>query len=254
MRETRLNGDNEDMHRVTAIALLASVVALASCGGGGNKSSSVPVSSGAKKAGGGVVKAVPTVGRLGTATLIGPNGTVVIGKAGPINPSANKPTPAQQNGVAGVEACSSTSANPSSSNLSAMSAAILCLLNGERQGHGLTSLHSSGQLAKAAKAWANRMVAQRFFAHEAGSSSPLSRIKRTGYVHGVWQIGENIAWGNGPLATPRAIVNGWMHSPGHRANILHGQFKDIGIGIRLGAPGPGLSGGAVYVTDFGKHS
>jgi uncharacterized protein YkwD len=44
-----------------------------------------------------------------------------------------------------------------------------------------------------------------------------------------------------------------MHSPGHRANILRGQFRDIGIGIKLGAPGQGLSGGATYVTDFGRH-
>jgi uncharacterized protein YkwD len=97
------------------------------------------------------------------------------------------------------------------------------------------------------------MVAARFFAHEAGHSTVLSRIKRTGYVRGNWSLGENIAWGSGGLATPRAIVNGWMHSPGHRANILHGAFRDIGIGIRLGAPGQGLSGGATYVTDFGKH-
>ena len=72
-------------------------------------------------------------------------------------------------------------------------------------------------------------------------------------MRGNWTIGENIAWGSGALATPRAIVNGWMHSPGHRANILRASFRDIGIGIRLGAPGPGLSGGATYVTDFGRH-
>jgi len=135
-----------------------------------------------------------------------------------------------------------------------VSAAILCLLNGERASHGLRPLHSNGRLSRAARAWARRMVKQRFFSHEAGRSSPLSRVKRTGYVHGNWSVGENIAWGNGPFATPRSIVNGWMHSPGHRANILRGQFKDIGIGIRLGAPGQGLSGGATYVTDFGKHS
>jgi uncharacterized protein YkwD len=97
------------------------------------------------------------------------------------------------------------------------------------------------------------MVARRFFAHEAGRSTVQSRIKKTGYIRGNWSLGENIAWGSGALATPQAIVNGWMHSPGHRANILRGQFKDIGIGIRLGAPGQGLSGGATYVTDFGRH-
>jgi uncharacterized protein YkwD len=135
-----------------------------------------------------------------------------------------------------------------------MNAAILCLLNAERSGHGLPPLHSNAALGRAARRWANTMVTRRFFAHEAAGSSPLSRIKRTGYVRGNWEIGENLAWGSGALATPRAIVNGWMHSPGHRANILHAAFRDIGVAVKLGAPGAGLSGGATYVTDFGKHS
>ena len=48
-------------------------------------------------------------------------------------------------------------------------------------------------------------------------------------------------------------MNGWMDSPGHRSNILYAGFRDIGIGIKLGAPRPDLSGGATYVTDFGHH-
>jgi uncharacterized protein YkwD len=236
--------------RVAAGATLASALALAACGGGSKPAAPVQPA----KPGGGIVKAQPTNGLLGPATLIGPGGTVVIGPAGPINPNATRPTPAERNGVAGVGVCASASANPIAENLARVSAAILCLLNGERAAHGLRPLHSNHRLSKAARAWALRMVRQRFFSHEAAHSSPLSRIKRTGYVHGNWSVGENLAWGNGPFATPRSIVNGWMHSPGHRANILRGQFKDIGIGIRLGAPGQGLSGGATYVTDFGKHS
>jgi uncharacterized protein YkwD len=242
--------DNEDMYRVAAGAALASAFTLAACGGGGKHAA--PVHS--AKPGAGVVSAQATKGLLGTATLIGPAGTTVIGPAGPINPNASRPTQAQQNGVGGVGVCASASANPVAANIARVSAAILCLLNSERAVHGLPPLHSNGKLSKAAKRWAARMVQRRFFSHEAGSSSPLTRVQKTGYVHGNWSVGENIAWGNGPLATPRSIMNGWMHSPGHRANILRGQFRDIGIGIRIGAPGQGLSGGATYVTDFGKHS
>ena len=39
--------------------------------------------------------------------------------------------------------------------------------------------------------------------------------------------GENIAMG---YATPQAVVNGWMNSPGHRANILNASFTRIGVG------------------------
>jgi uncharacterized protein YkwD len=241
------------MLRVAAFAGVASALVLSACGGGGkSQTASVPTARPAQS--GGVVSAEPTKGFVGPATLIEPTGTKVIGRTAPISPRENRPTEAQQNGVAGVAACGSTSANPSSSNLGRMNAAILCLLNAERSGHGLPPLHSNRALGRAAHGWANTMVARRFFAHEAAGSSPLSRIKRTGYVRGNWEIGENLAWGSGALATPRAIVNGWMHSPGHRANILHAAFRDIGVAVKLGAPGAGLSGGATYVTDFGKHS
>ena len=241
------------MKRVAITAVLASSLALAACGGGGNKNVA-PVEKPKQAPSGGVVQAQPTTGLLGPATTVSPQGTRTVGKTGPLSPKENRPTDAQTHGVAGGVACSSTSLDPSPSNLAALSASILCLLNAERAAKGLPALHSNGSLASAARVWANRMVAAKFFAHESGASTPLKRIKKTGYVHGSWQIGENIAWGSGALATPRSIVNGWMHSPGHRANILHGAFRDIGIGVRLGAPAPGLSGGATYVTDFGRHS
>lgn len=201
-----------------------------------------------------MVTAVPTKGLLGPATQVGPKGTTVTSRGGKINPAQVK-TNGQLHGVGGSSACASTSANPAPSNLSAMSGAILCLLNAQRANAGLPALHPNGKLGKAARRMAVMMVRQRFFAHVTPSGKDvIDRIRPTGYVKGRWQLGENLAWGSGPLATPASIVNGWMHSPGHRANILHGAFRDIGIGVRLGAPAPGLSGGATYVTDFGRHS
>jgi uncharacterized protein YkwD len=68
-----------------------------------------------------------------------------------------------------------------------------------------------------------------------------------------YEIGENIAWGTLWLATPRSIVAAWMASPGHRANILDGHFRDTGIGISphpLDSLARGQSG-AMYTQDFG---
>ena len=252
MCETHLNGDNSGMRRIAILGLALAL--LAGCGGGdGNKQSKAPVTPGAT-GGGGAVNAEVTKGLLGPSVDVEEGGTAVTGKIAPISPKEDRPTDAEANGVAGTVACASTTANPASNNLSTMSAAILCLLNAERAAKGLPALHSNGALARAAKGWAKVMVSRPIFAHESGRSTVLSRIKRTGYVRGSWSLGENIAWGSGVLATPRAIVNGWMHSPGHRANILRGKFRDIGIGIKLGAPQRGLSGGATYVTDFGRHS
>jgi len=64
----------------------------------------------------------------------------------------------------------------------------------------------------------------------------VDRIQPTGYIpnSGDWVVGENLAWGSGALSTPQAIVNGWMNSPGHRANILKPAFTHIGIGLAGG--------------------
>jgi uncharacterized protein YkwD len=79
------------------------------------------------------------------------------------------------------------------------------------------------------------------------------RIKRTNYLRGArgWTLGENLAWGTGSAATPARIVSAWMHSPGHRRNILDRRYREFGIGLALGAPTGGP--GATYVNEFGRR-
>jgi uncharacterized protein YkwD len=89
-----------------------------------------------------------------------------------------------------------------------------------------------------------------------GGDTPLSRVRHCGYIYssqGGYEIGENIGWGTLWLATPRAMVSAWMASPGHRANILDGRYRDTAIGV---SPHPLSSmargqAGAVYTQDFG---
>ncbi len=90
------------------------------------------------------------------------------------------------------------------------------------------------------------MVRRHYFGH----GDFAGRIRRAGYRG--WTLGENIAWGSLQWSTPAAIVDMWMHSPGHRANILRPQFREIGIGIAVGAPQRCVGGAATYTTDFGK--
>jgi uncharacterized protein YkwD len=131
--------------------------------------------------------------------------------------------------------------------------ATLCLLNVERAHHGLAPLREEHHLQHAATAYSHTMVSRRFFDHVGPDGSTLpQRIAHAGY-RGWSTIGENIAWGSGRLSTPATIVNRWMHSPGHRANILNGAFDQIGIGIAAGAPQQGVGGAAaVYTTDFAR--
>jgi uncharacterized protein YkwD len=135
----------------------------------------------------------------------------------------------------------------------AASAATLCLLNRERAARGLSALRPDGRLARAARSHARDMVAHRYFAHESRDGSGFgTRIRHTGWMRHrrSYNLGENIAYGSGGRATPRAIVAAWMHSAGHRANILQRRFRVIGIGIASGTPSG--AGGATYSTDFGS--
>jgi uncharacterized protein YkwD len=111
----------------------------------------------------------------------------------------------------------------------------------------------------AAQRYAGAMVAGAFFGHVSPSGSTLEQRIREGTRYLArslrYVIGENLAWGQGERGTPREIVNAWMHSPGHRANILRAAFREIGIGIVPGAPVTGLSGtAATYANEFGRRA
>ena len=120
-----------------------------------------------------------------------------------------------------------------------MSQSILCLVNEERAAAGIGAVHSNPQLEAAALVHSRDMVSKRFFAHTSPEGIGfIRRISDTGYTQGAgsWLAGENLAWGSGSLSTPAQIVLSWMESPPHRANLLRGQFREIGIAVVRGTP------------------
>jgi uncharacterized protein YkwD len=148
-------------------------------------------------------------------------------------------------------ACPNQDANPNDITLSQAKAATLCLLNKERRSRGIRAFKDNSRLDLASRRHANDMSRRQYFAH----GDFVGRIKATRYLSNArgYTIGENIAWGSWDYASPANIVNGWMHSPGHRANILNGGFHEIGLGIARGAPVGGQARGGTYVTDFGTR-
>jgi uncharacterized protein YkwD len=155
-----------------------------------------------------------------------------------------------------LAACKSRDAHPAEASTVTIRNATLCLLNRQRASHGRRKLRHNARLAKAAKAHARDMVRRGYFAHTApGGVSFVDRIMRQDYVDPGqgWALGENLAWGSYQLATPRSIVRSWMDSPGHRANVLNPRFREVGIGVVLGAPQPGTRRAATYTTSFGTR-
>src|SRR3954465_12357552 len=243
------------------MALLAGVIAVAGCGGSaGNDSAKPPVSAGQTgSAGGGVVSAEGTLGFVGPAGRVTAKSQQFDDKGGKIPPNANRKTKGVKGGgvVGPGDACADGGLLPADDNQAQLNAAILCLVNAERAVEDLSALTQNAQLDQAASGMAQQMVSEHFFAHDTPEGKTVvDRVQPTGYIpnSGDWVVGENLAWGSGALSTPQAIVNGWMNSPGHKANILAPDYKDIGLAVAMGAPSTSLTGGTVYVNDFGAKS
>ena len=153
--------------------------------------------------------------------------------------------------------CQDTALAPSGENLARVRASVLCLINKVRAEHSLQPLATNPELEAAAEGHASELVADDYFAHVSPSGeTPVDRIKATGYINDPsdgYVIGENLAWGTYTLSTPQAIVEAWVASPGHLANILESRYTETGIGLTAAVPeslGEGNPGGT-YAEEFG---
>ncbi len=123
----------------------------------------------------------------------------------------------------------------------------LCLLNAERARRDLRPLTVDVALSRAAERHARDMARRDFFAHESPEgTTPHQRILLAGDER-PRMTGENLAFGEREAAAPAASVDGWMHSPGHRRNILRAGFAEIGIGIAT------RGDRTYYATTFGRR-
>ena len=121
------------------------------------------------------------------------------------------------------------------------------LINQQRLSAGLAPLEAEMRLIEAAVLHSEDMALHNFFDHTGSDgSSPWDRFTRAGYP--MTAGAENIAAGYG---TPAAVVAGWMNSSGHRANILNGSVRHIGVGHVFYSPSPY---GRYWTADFGSSS
>ena len=120
---------------------------------------------------------------------------------------------------------SKNNGNYANDTLAAYANEVLQLVNQERTKAGLSSLTSEATITAAANVRAQE--SRQSFSHTRPNGTSFSTALRE---HGVSYrtSGENIAYGQ---RTPQEVVNAWMNSPGHRANILNPSFNKIGIGV-----------------------
>lgn len=121
--------------------------------------------------------------------------------------------------------------------------------NVQRSANGIAALSESKQLDASAQVKAQDILARQYFEHTAPDGKTVSDlVADQGYTY--IKIGENLALGD--FTSDADVVTAWMNSPGHRANILDPQFREIGVGVAYGT----YQGHAVYVAvqHFGKPS
>ncbi|GAA3128710.1 hypothetical protein GCM10010521_13800 [Streptomyces rameus] len=154
-------------------------------------------------------------------------------------PSAPRPTAAPALPTSASAAPAAPSTPKPTATASGVTAEILRLVNAERGQAGCQPLVLNSTLSKAAQAHSADMAAHQNMSHTGSDgSSPGDRITRAGYT---WSsYGENVAYG---YSTAQQVMDGWMSSPGHRANILNCGFKEIGVGL--------AQPGSYWTQDFG---
>ncbi|MFD3548306.1 sigma-70 family RNA polymerase sigma factor [Streptomyces sp. NPDC058655] len=144
---------------------------------------------------------------------------------------STSPTPAQSRSSAPAPKPSAPAPAPAPPGVAGQ---VVALVNKERASAGCGPLKEDAQLRAAAQGHSVDMAKRDFFSHTSpDGADPGKRTTASGYRWSTY--GENIARGQ---QTAQSVMESWMNSSGHRANILNCAFKDIGVGIHQGAGGP----------------
>jgi uncharacterized protein YkwD len=129
--------------------------------------------------------------------------------------------------------------------------AMRCMTNFAREQVGKPPLARVAALDRAARGKSGDILRCDQFDHGACGREFTHWFEAVNYGGRCVALGENIAWGTGSLGSVRKIFSAWIHSPGHRANIL-GPFADIGLGLRVGSL-EGNPGAHVWTQEFGSR-
>jgi uncharacterized protein YkwD len=131
--------------------------------------------------------------------------------------------------------------------------AMDCMTNYARQRDHRRRFGELAKLNRSAEHKSHDILRCNSFSHFACGRQFTYWMGRYGYLRArCWRAGENIAWGVGPYGSVRAIFRAWMHSSGHRRNILSRGFDQLGVGLDVGSF-VGRSDIHVWTQEFGSH-
>jgi uncharacterized protein YkwD len=145
--------------------------------------------------------------------------------ASPVRTVPPSPTPTRKTSPTAQRTVARTATSAASA-AATLQEQVVALVNQRRAANGCGTVKVNSRLTQAAQLHSEDQAAHNTMSHTGSDgSSPWDRAERAGYDNA---IGENVAMG---YATPAAVMDGWMNSDGHRANILHCTAKAIGMGF-----------------------
>ncbi len=122
---------------------------------------------------------------------------------------------------------------PDTNSLASYEQQVFELVNKERVARGLATFKYNTNLAYCARVKSQDMIDKKYFAHNSPTyGSPFDMMEKFGLRFSA--AGENIAYGQ---KTAAEVMNAWMNSPGHKANILSQAYTTIGVGVAKAANG-----------------
>ena len=160
------------------------------------------------------------------------NGSCNLSSA-PSGKTTSTPSKAPSSSSKSGTASSKASTTSAGSSYSSFQNQVLTLVNQQRAANGLGALSMDSALTKTATLKSQDMAKLGYFDHTSPTyGSPFDMMKQFGITYRA--AGENIAMGQ---TSPQQVMQDWMNSPGHRANILNSSFTKIGVGIAQNSNG-----------------
>lgn len=125
---------------------------------------------------------------------------------------------------------------------------MICLINHARSARGLPPLPVSAQLSTAAQLKGAEIARCRVFAHGPCGGDPHDVADQAGFT-GAW--GENLYIADGRYGAPRPALDGWLNSPGHRANLFDPGWRLQSVYVLKLDDFPGFRSPTLWVSEFG---
>ena len=163
------------------------------------------------------------LGAFGVTALIG------VGAVAPALQQCDPPPPLPSTTTTTTPTTTTTAPTPPSSQVEQ----VVMITNQRRAENGRALLTMNVALNNAAQGHSNYQASINTMTHTgAGGTNAGQRIAAAGYSWSAWS--ENVAYGYPDAAS---VMNAWMNSSGHRANILNGNFTEIGVGLAYASDG-----------------